>query len=309
MESNNNTTNFKSNLLNKAQNIISEDKMDSFLRIINKDINTYEKYTIMVKILNYIDALDKNEATAALVISYFVDERYFTSNPVKLFELTMIIYFAKNGNILLEEMANRDWDNPNDKYKEFVYLERIKTACNLIDLGLSYFEAGSLSWATLQQLNFQDEELITLVKFDGEDIEGITKDNEIVIYREVFSLTTNKKIFILFFVKNDEYLRYIGEVGGNLVHVINNTGTYEEHKELNVRVDNIDEENIEDYEEYKNKRLVEFNSKLKYANNSISFVQEVFKELNELITFEKGVSKAETILNKKYKRLIRKLED
>lgn len=284
-------------LLNEAAKYFSDEKLAKLKEIIEAYCKTEEDYYTIAAAIEYATTIDKNEdyynrllnSLSANIIA--IDEKRLS------FLLTLVNILSKNGNKLLDDLSNPGIEKQ---------IQRVRDISALMSKGLSYFEASTLASTSLMDLDIGDAEKYTLVNINDNDTEGLATKERLILYREVQTENNNGTIRIIFFVTNDDYIRIIHNSETKQAHFTNRKGNYDEVKELEVKTREITEENAKcpDFNEGRIEYLTMYNEALKEVIPTITILNEVKEELDELSKNTKGSLKAEEILNKQYKKRI-----
>ncbi len=121
---------------------------------------------------------------------------------------------------------------------------------------------------------------------------GCTQNGEMIIFHQIKNETTGKTFFVTFVIKDNDYLRYIGETTKDLVYVTNKKGTFSEFQTKRFNISS--RENGES--------LNELNEDVKSLTISNDLLISIYEEIKELEQFDGKSVLAEEIYNKKAKK-------
>lgn len=171
----------------------------------------------------------------------------------------------------------------------------------LIEKGYNDLEASHFANCLTDLFIVDNSEEIALTRIEKYASDGVTMDGEEVVYQEMRNELTGENYFVIFFVKGNSYLRYIGKSSSSLVHVVNETGRFEEMQEKEFKVIPVKLESEMELYSKNPYQLPESdpNSKKREVNHET--LMEVYKEINELAEFNGKSFVAEDIYNKKVK--------
>lgn len=277
-------------LIKRATKNIIPEKIDSFKRTLQ--ILTAETGTLNNTIelaLYYIEKL--NVSDPAIIASQYVEE----NGHKKDFDIIPIIFianYAKNGDIFLKKLIELKYITTEQQNSYNLHYETIKNINELITLGTSHIEAELLANATVTMLHLTNESAIPLIKINNDDIEGITSNNELVLYKEYQNPVSRISYYVIYFMKGNEYLRYIGSSISDIFNISNHNGTYDELIKFKISQKELTEN------ESKTKYIGEFNQKLKDLEIPSELLEEVAKEIKELGEYDGKTLLIEYILNK-----------
>lgn len=288
----------KSKLLNKAANIVSQDKFLILYRIIMNDIHNDEDYYQLLSVLSIISTLNKQNDDAVLYLNKLI-KKTNTYDEQNCFIFLMIYLFTSYGNMLLTNLEKEA--GSSDEVKAFI--TKIKRTAELMESGLTLFEASSLADTEILNINIngKDTRLVSFSKAD--DTYGFDDLNDLLIFKRIINKTTGKKFLIIFKLNNKDYIRYIGEEGSTKFHAINKRGTYEEFKNMRVTLRVLDPSNTLNYDKVRKETLLDVNAKTKQELADYNCVKRVYDELAELAEEKDGITLAEHILTQKSKKL------
>lgn len=210
--------------------------------------------------------------------------------------------YSKNGEEFLSILMDTLELNQNQMHRLYEFKRIIERTNELIEKGLSEQVATHLAESQTDILVVDKKEEIPLFRHDKYYADGITLNGEEVIYQELINKATGKSLFIIFFVKGKSYLRYIGIKGETKVHVTNESGTFEEIQNKDFKTVPIEPEREIEVLSSNPYQLPETNENAKILEIDQDTILAVYKELNELSSFNGKSFKAEEILNKKLKK-------
>lgn len=209
--------------------------------------------------------------------------------------------YSKNGIEFLRYINNNIEMDKEESRRMYDFIRITERTNELIEKGYKHILAKQLSSSQTDILKIDDNEEITLVRSGMYTSDGVTLEGEEVVYQELINTKNNKKYFVAFFIKGNSYLRYIGEIGSNLVHVVNENGTFEEFQNKTFKISPVARE-LETELLSKNPYYIpESDPNARVLENNRELVLKVYEEINELAEFDGESYKAEEILNKKMK--------
>lgn len=288
-------------IIEKAKPYIIPEKMGCFKSILIKQALDNEFILdSFSKSLDYIKELDESDVDK--FTTKFLKGLFYLKKTTLTLICALVANFSKKGVEFLDSI-DKKMNLPQEQKGALIeFKNKIKRTNELIDLGYNFLEAENLARFPLYILTIDKRERIPLIKSTNYKADGVSEDGEEVIYEEVASRTSNKTYFLAFFIKNSSYLRYIGEVGSNLVYVTNEKGTFAEIQEKNFTVLPCKTEEENDILAKNPYFMPKTNPNAKSLDVDQEFLLSVIDEINELKSYNGNTFVLEDLLANKIKQ-------
>lgn len=288
-------------IIRRVNNYIIPEKMEGFKSyIIDKSIKRPDSIsTLDMASMHLKESVENSPKYAA---DHFKKAMLYMDAHDLSIIAELVGTYSKNGEEFLSILMDTLELNQNQMHRLYEFKRIIERTNELIEKGLSEQVATHLAESQTDILVVDKKEEIPLFKHDKYYADGITLDGEEVVYQELRNESTCKCFFVIFFIKGKNYLRYIGERGKDKVHVINETGTFEEIQNKEFKIVPVEPEKEIEVLSSNPYQLPETNENAKILEIDQETILAVYKELNELSSFDGKSYKAEEILNKKLKK-------
>lgn len=285
---------------NRITNSVIEEKKESFKGyILNKMIENPDYLHTLDYITMYIKEsveTSPEEAAAHFMKGMLYLERRELSEIAKI----VATYSIKGAEFL--KYLNRKLDLDSDQARKMHDFIRTTERTNeLIEKGYDENTAKHFAESLTDLLVIDGKDEVAICRIEKHSADGVTLDGEEVVYQELINKYNGKNYFVVFFVKGNSYLRYIGEMNGSIVHVINENGSFEEIQKKEFRIVPVELEKEHEVYSKNPYQIPESDPNAKKLVVNHELLMSVYNEINELAEFDGKVFKAEEILNKKLK--------
>ena len=277
-------------IIKRVENYIIKEKKDSFksyliTKLAEDDelIQTFDIASLHIResVVNSIEYAGEHLKRAMLYMRKpYIAEIAYVVGRYSINGVEFLDYLSKN--LELSETEAADLNN---------FKTHIDKTNKLIESGYSELTASEIAESTLQFLKIDEETEVPMIGKDNHSY-GCTQNGEMIIFHQIKNETTGKTFFVTFVIKDNDYLRCIGETTKDLVYVTNKKGTFSEFQTKRFNISS--RENGES--------LNELNEDVKSLTISNDLLISIYEEIKELEQFDGKSVLAEEIYNKKAKK-------